>query len=72
MRYGVLNKMVVLVLRYLYSVNSYWPKSVASQHIRRFFLPSVPQHPVNIDLGACNLHWTENSEASPTHQIWCF
>ena len=40
MRIDVLSTMVVLVLRYLYSVKSYWPKTYACQHTRRgdFFL----------------------------------
>ena len=35
MRIDVLNTTVVLFLRYLYSVKSYWLKTVPCQHTRR-------------------------------------
>ena len=35
MRNDVLSTKVVLVLRYLYAVKSYWPKTVACQHTPR-------------------------------------
>ena len=63
--------LVVLFLRYLYSVKSYWPKTALSAYpARGIFGPPTPppkkKQQLNNDLWAWNLHKTENS-GGPTY-----
>ena len=63
MRIDVLNTMVVLVLRYIYYVESYWQKlRMSALPVRRIFSILTPQNPLNLNLGARNLHRAENSK----------
>ena len=66
---SVLNKMVVVVLRYFDSVRSFWPKTHASIPGVTNFWPSDPLPPppptkLSINLDATNFHRTENSRGS--------
>ena len=61
MRIDVLNTMVVLVLRYRFSVKSYSTKNcrMSALPVRRIFYLLATQTPLNLDLEAPNLHRAE-------------
>ena len=74
MRIDVLNKAVVLFLRYLYSVKSYWPKIALSVYPARgiFGLPTPPKKTKYMTNGHEICTRPKTPGAPPTHQIWCF
>ena len=77
MRIDVLNTMMVLLLRYLYSVKSHWQENCcirARRHIpvQRICALLTPQSALNINLGKRNFHRAENSGVPSNQQIWCF
>ena len=74
MRIDVLNNMVVLVLRYLHSVNKLFAKKLLYTGIYRNceLFTFGPSNPLNINLGSRTFHRADTSRATTTRQIWYF